>query len=187
MVEPLNRDEMTEAERLAAVGCTHAQIAAFLGLTVDQFQARLDETPEGRTTLAQSKILANAAVANTLYKRATEDGDVNAAKFILTHQAEGWREDKGVNVQVNLAASLRDLGRIIEHDSPLASDGVQRIEGPPVNRSEGTLAEQILSDNDDDSGVITEHPLTGPKHIVRDALRNIDSGAWDDADDDPDD
>jgi hypothetical protein len=74
-----------QAQQMAAVGITQAQIATYLGISDETFRKYYLEEYN------RAKIAAVARVASTLYTRATEKQDLGAAIFYLKAQG-GWRE-----------------------------------------------------------------------------------------------
>ena len=88
-------------------------------MTAARFQSRLENTTDGRASLARSRIGASANVANSLYRRATEDGDTAAAEFWLERMGgPQWRgAEQQTNINVSLTGALRDLGRIIDGEA----------------------------------------------------------------------
>lgn len=79
-------DQRKMAEQLAAVGITHQQIAAVLGISHDTLTRKMGAELE----IARAK--ANASVAKSLYQSAM-DGVVPSMIFWLKCRA-GWREQQ---------------------------------------------------------------------------------------------
>jgi len=176
----LTPDELADAQRLSGVGCTQEQIAQFLGMTAARFQSRLENTPDGRASLARSRIGASASVANSLYKRATEDGDTAAAKFWLERMGgPQWRgTEQQTNINVSLTGALRDLGRVIDGE---AHETGHR---PPI---EPNMARGFIESDQSLSGdpAVESRLASSKRYIVRDALAVVDALAAEDDDPDP--
>ena len=85
----LNEDDIEKVEKMAAV-LTQDQIADYFGFTAKTLRNIMKRQPEVRTAYNRGKALAIMDVANNLVIKAQE-GDVQAAKFFLSHQA-GWSE-----------------------------------------------------------------------------------------------
>ncbi len=166
----LTEEEMQECERLSAVGCTQAQMALFLGLTDGVFQQRLDRTPSGRGRISKAKISATAKVAQSLFKKATEDGDVTAQKAWLAAQGgAGWRPDAPqTNVTVNLSAALQEIHKVIDADASEIEHDLALVE--KANHAKGYIEQDVTDDAPDES-----ETLDGSDYfLTRNALRQID-------------
>lgn len=74
-----------EVGALTSFGNTQEQIAAYLKICVDTLVKHY------KHELATAKISANAAVANKLFRKATEENDITAQIFWLKTRAK-WRE-----------------------------------------------------------------------------------------------
>jgi hypothetical protein len=59
---------------------------------------------------------ANAAVARSLYRKATTDGDVNAQKYWLKNRASGWEDSVKVEGELSVHGGIA-----IEHSVGLAN------------------------------------------------------------------
>lgn len=170
---------MVECERLSSVGCTQAQMAAYLGLSEPTFQRMLDKTPQARERIIKAKISATATVAQSLFKRATEDGDVSAQKAWLAAQGgAAWRPDAPqTSVTVNLSAALQDLHKVIDGEASEIEQDLAITE--KANHAKGYI-DQDLSDGSDSDIEIT---AGNDYYLTRDALRQIDK--WNDEEDGP--
>jgi hypothetical protein len=85
----LSDEDVGKVEKMAAV-LTQDQIADYFGFTAKTLRNIMKRQPEVRTAYNRGKALAIMDVANNLVIKAQE-GDVQAAKFFLSHQA-GWSE-----------------------------------------------------------------------------------------------
>ena len=85
----LSEDDIKRVEKMAAV-LTQDQIADYFGFTAKTLRNIMKRQPEVRTAYNRGKAMGIMNVANNLVVKAM-DGDVNAAKFYLSHQA-GWSE-----------------------------------------------------------------------------------------------
>jgi len=85
----LSEEDVKRVEKMAAV-LTQDQIADYFGFTAKTLRNIMKRQPEVRTAYNRGKALAVMDVANNLVIKALE-GDINAAKFYLSHQA-GWSE-----------------------------------------------------------------------------------------------
>jgi hypothetical protein len=85
----LSDEDVGKVEKMAAV-LTQDQIADYFGFTAKTLRNIMKRQPEVRTAYNRGKAMAVMDVANNLVIKALE-GDINAAKFYLSHQA-GWSE-----------------------------------------------------------------------------------------------
>jgi hypothetical protein len=85
----LSADDIKRLESMAAV-LTQDQIGSVFGFTAKTLRKIMERQPEVRTAYERGKAMAIMNVANNLVVKA-HDGDVNAMKFFLSHQA-GWSE-----------------------------------------------------------------------------------------------
>jgi hypothetical protein len=85
----LSDEDVGRVEKMAAV-LTQDQIADYFGFTAKTLRNIMKRQPEVRTAYNRGKAMAVMDVANNLVIKALE-GDINAAKFYLSHQA-GWSE-----------------------------------------------------------------------------------------------
>ena len=81
---------MAEVSALAGFGVVQEEIAKYLGIDAKTLRKHY------RKELDLGVVRANAAVARSLFKQATEDGSVSAAIFWLKARA-GWRETQQVD------------------------------------------------------------------------------------------
>lgn len=84
-----NEDDIKRVEEMAAV-LTQKQISDYFGITDKTLRNIMKRQPEVRTAYNRGKAMGIMDVANNLVVKAKE-GDVQAAKFYLSHQA-GWSE-----------------------------------------------------------------------------------------------
>ena len=174
----MTEEQLRECERLSAVGCTHAQMAGFLGVSEPQFTALLDNTSEARERITKAKIAATARVANSLFRRATEDADVAAQRFWLQSQGgPAWQPNTPqTSVTVNLSAALKDISKVIDGN---ASETGHK---PPIDvnpargfiESDQSLSDETQAERDLVSGNSNDWYLT------RDVVRAIDAMVSDD-------
>lgn len=104
-------------ERMAAVGLTFKQIAAFFGMSELELKRRKKASERLDQAIEQGKAKGVAKVANTLFDLAITDKNIIATLFYLK-TVGGWREadkikpsdedDPAHRVQVNLPHNFRD-------------------------------------------------------------------------------
>ena len=82
---------MKECFELADV-LSQKQLADYFGCTPNTLRAAFERQPELSEAYRKGKALGVTKVAKSLAAKAL-DGDINAAKFYLSHQA-GWTETK---------------------------------------------------------------------------------------------
>ena len=169
----MTEEQLRECERLSAVGCTHAQMAGFLGVSEPQFSALLDNTSEARQRITKAKVTATARVANSLFKRATEDADVAAQRFWLQSQGGPAWQQQGAQAQVtvNLSAALKDISKVIDGD---ASETGHK---PPieVNPSQGFIEADQTFSNETQAERDLVSGNSGDWYLARDVVRAIDA------------
>ena len=83
--------EIEDTKNLADV-LSQKQLADYLGCTPETLRAAFKRQPELAEAYRKGKALGITKIAKSLAAKAL-DGDVNAAKFYLSHQA-GWTETK---------------------------------------------------------------------------------------------
>lgn len=96
----------SEVSALAGFGVVQDEIAKFIGIDSKTLRKHY------RNELDIGHIRANAAVARSLFKQATEDGNVAAQIFWMKARA-GWREKQDVNV-VSEDGSMSPKGRNLD-------------------------------------------------------------------------
>ena len=87
--------EIKECFELADV-LSQKQLADYFGCTANTLRAAFGRQPELSEAYRKGKALGVTKVAKSLAAKAL-DGDINAAKFYLSHQA-GWTETKRTEV-----------------------------------------------------------------------------------------
>ncbi len=123
-----------QARKLALLGLTDAEMSAFFGVDETTFNRWKDEFPAFRMSLMEGKVVADAEVADSLYKRATGEtvelervvkqegkfevikyksyipGDPGAAKLWLTNRrGQNWRDKQSVEYTFNHEDALDEL------------------------------------------------------------------------------
>lgn len=126
-----------QARKLALLGLTDEEMAEFFGVTRQTFDNWKAEYPAFFAALMEGKIVADAEVANSLYKRATGEfvefqksyrnkhtgdieiitlkswnpGDPSAAKLWLTNRrGQNWRDKQSIEHTFNHEDALEELG-----------------------------------------------------------------------------
>jgi hypothetical protein len=95
----VTKELMAKVERMAATGLNLIQIGMALGLSEKTIRNYKKRHPELQEAWARGKWKAVTVVSNALFEKATEDKDVNAIKFYLTHQGgDSWKEKIDVNL-----------------------------------------------------------------------------------------
>jgi len=139
----LYHPEMNEqARKLALLGLTDEEMAEFFGVSRQTLDSWKQEFPAFLASLMEGKVVADAEVANSLYKRATGEfvvterlikksggefeivklqsyvpGDPSAAKLWLTNRrGQNWRDKQSVEHTFNHEDALDEL------DDELASE-----------------------------------------------------------------
>jgi hypothetical protein len=87
--------EIAECKDLADV-LSQKQLAMYFGCTPNTLRAAFDRQHDLSEAYRKGKALGITRVAKSLAQKAL-DGDVNAAKFYLSHQA-GWTETKRTEI-----------------------------------------------------------------------------------------
>lgn len=88
-------EEIADCKNLAP-SLTKQQLADYLGCSFNTLTRAMERQPELLEAYRKGKALAIAQMAGSLQMKGL-DGDVNAAKFWLSHQA-GWTETKRTEV-----------------------------------------------------------------------------------------
>lgn len=107
--------KFTEGERASALafasyGVPQREIAAVLGCSLKVLLQNFG------TDMRAMPTKANAAVARSLYRKATTDGDVNAQKYWLKNRASGWEDSVKVEGELSVHGGIG-----IEHSVGLAN------------------------------------------------------------------
>lgn len=107
--------KFTEGERASALafasyGVPQREIADVLGCSLKVLLQNFG------TDMRAMPTKANAAVARSLYRKATTDGDVNAQKYWLKNRAVGWEDSVKVEGDLSVHGGIG-----IEHSVGLAN------------------------------------------------------------------
>ena len=105
----------TEGERASALafasyGVPQREIADVLGCSLKVLLQNFG------TDMRSMPTKANAAVARSLYRKATTDGDVNAQKYWLKNRASGWEDSVKVEGDLSVHGGIA-----VEHSVGLAN------------------------------------------------------------------
>lgn len=136
-----------QARKLALLGLTDAEMAEFFGIDESTLNNWKGEYPAFLQSLMEGKVVADAEVADSLYKRATGEvveierlvkksggeyeivkvksyipGDPSAAKLWLTNRrGQNWRDKQSIEHTFNHEDALDELD-----DPGLGIDGAER-------------------------------------------------------------
>jgi hypothetical protein len=114
----LTDDELDQLRRLAGL-LNVEQIAAYFGISKDNFDVMVKEDPEIMRIYQQGRSSTIGTVAQTLVRKAL-DGDTQSLIFYLRTQGR-WTEKLDVEVkgEVTLASALREMAqtKVIEGDA----------------------------------------------------------------------
>lgn len=106
-------DEMiAKAQTLAASGLIMSQIADALGLGESTLYEKTKEFPEFLESIRGGRAIGIAKVANALFVKAADEGDVPAMKYYLSSRdPKNWGEK--TKLEVNLQQPITSITRII--------------------------------------------------------------------------
>jgi len=121
--------DLDKVEQLAARGLGPTQIARALGISWDTLDRNRKRNAEFEDTLKRGRAKGLAQVTNSLFKSATESGNVTAQIFYLKNQDPStWSDRQEVNHNLNLAEILSSAKtRVI--DGKVVED---QLDSPPV-------------------------------------------------------
>ena len=121
--------DLDKVEQLAARGLGPTQIARALGISWDTLDRNRKRNAEFEETLKRGRAKGLAQVTNSLFKSATESGNVTAQIFYLKNQDPStWSDRQEVNHNLNLAEILSSAKtRVI--DGKVVED---QLDSPPV-------------------------------------------------------
>lgn len=95
--------DLDKVEQLAARGLGPTQIARALGISWDTLDRNRKRNAEFEETLKRGRAKGLAQVTNSLFKSATESGNVTAQIFYLKNQDPStWSDRNEVNHNLNL-------------------------------------------------------------------------------------
>ena len=95
--------DLDNVEQLAARGLGPTQIARALGISWDTLDRNRKRNAEFEETLKRGRAKGLAQVTNSLFKSATESGNVTAQIFYLKNQdPSNWSDRNEVNHNLNL-------------------------------------------------------------------------------------
>ena len=90
----VNKELLDEIEEYASRGLTIAKIAEILGISEGTLYEYKRNYPKITQAWRKGKYKGCYAVANALFKKATEEGSVDAQKFYLSRRGGAeWREE----------------------------------------------------------------------------------------------
>jgi hypothetical protein len=111
-------------EMLAADGFSMRGVAAGFGISADTLRRWLDEHPELQEAFDRGRERERQTLHNTLYRAATEKGNMTAAMFLLKAR-HGYREGdqtaeaNRVSINFTLPAAMpMEAFRIVENGNP---------------------------------------------------------------------
>lgn len=110
---------------MAERGCDQKTIARGLGMSWDTWKRILREDKRALEAFEAGREVEHEELFGSLYKAATDDGNVAAAMFLLKCR-HGYREqapaqqESRVTIEMRLPAPLKpgDYTRVIEHEQP---------------------------------------------------------------------
>ena len=162
----LTADEIDQLRRLAGL-LNVDQVAAYFGISKDNFGAMCREDPEIMDVYQQGRARTIGRVAQTLVQKAL-DGDTQSLMFYLKTQGR-WTEKLDVEVkgEVTLASALREMAKTKVIDGE--SSEVGQIEEQPKRkapfiqsvRDDGSSSPATL-----DTEAATDRLLKGAKQSV---------------------
>ena len=108
--------DLDKVEQLAARGLGPTQIARALGISWDTLDRNRKRNAEFEETLKRGRAKGLAQVTNSLFKSATESGNVTAQIFYLKNQDPStWSDRNEVNHNLNLKEIINVAkNRVIE-------------------------------------------------------------------------
>ena len=102
--------DLEEVRRLAGLGLSERQIAVQLGVSWSTLHRNKKRFANFETNLKQGRQEAISKVANSLYKNAVENNNIEAQKFFLkARDKENWQDQEPlIGVELNLNNILKD-------------------------------------------------------------------------------
>jgi len=101
--------DLDEVRRLAGLGLSERQIAVQLGVSWSTLHRNKKRLANFETNLRQGRQEAISKVANSLYKNAVENNNIEAQKFFLkARDKENWQDQEPlIGVELNLNNILK--------------------------------------------------------------------------------
>ena len=102
--------DLDEVRRLGGLGLSERQISAQLGVSWITLHRNKKRSVNFVTALEEGKAEAISKVANSLYKNAVENNNIEAQKFFLkARDKENWQDQEPlIGVELNLNNILKD-------------------------------------------------------------------------------
>ncbi|MDA0843699.1 MAG: helix-turn-helix domain-containing protein [Bacteroidetes bacterium] len=121
--------DLDKVEQLAARGLGPTQIARALGISWDTLDRNRKRNAEFEETLKRGRAKGLAQVTNSLFKSATESGNVTAQIFYLKNQDPNtWSDRNEVNHNLNLKEIINVAKtRVIEGKVEYNQIGKERV------------------------------------------------------------
>ena len=121
--------DLDKVEQLAARGLGPTQIARALGISWDTLDRNRKRNAEFEETLKRGRAKGLAQVTNSLFKSATESGNVTAQIFYLKNQDPNtWSDRNEVNHNLNLKEIINlAKTRVIEGKVEYNQIGKERV------------------------------------------------------------
>ena len=121
--------DLDKVEQLAARGLGPTQIARALGISWDTLDRNRKRNAEFEETLKRGRAKGLAQVTNSLFKSATESGNVTAQIFYLKNQDPStWSDRNEVNHNLNLKEIINVAkNRVIEGKVEYNQIGKERV------------------------------------------------------------
>ena len=93
----IDKIDLIEVGKLAALGLTDVEIAEWLGINRSTLSRYKKEESQFKDTIKKGKAQADMNVVKSLYKRATEDRDTTAMIFWLKNRrVKDWRDKRDI-------------------------------------------------------------------------------------------
>ena len=116
--------DLDRVEQLASRGLGPTQIARALGISWDTLDRNRKRNAEFAETLKRGRAKGLAQVTNSLFRSATESGNVTAQIFYLKNQdPSNWSDRQEVNHNINLKEIMQNSknrlieGKIVEKET----------------------------------------------------------------------
>lgn len=110
---------LAEVRQLSAQGCSERTIAKALGMSYGAWRRALDADPRTQAALAEGRAVEHDALVGSLFKAATEKGNVIAAIFLLKAR-HGYRDTADVT-------PVNQVAVVFQMPAPLTPDQYQRV------------------------------------------------------------
>ena len=99
----IDKIDLIEVGKLAALGLTDVEIAEWLGINRSTLSRYKKEESQFKDTIKKGKAQADMNVVKSLYKRATEDRDTTAMIFWLKNRrVKDWRDKRDIEHSGNI-------------------------------------------------------------------------------------